>query len=196
MLFTTLNSLPTTALKPRSNATVLRRKRARASCSYLFDISLPHLPKRTSLQAAGLLAGARRSALEDELDELEAEIAAGETTAITAGGHNQSATEQLAASSPAAEAASTSEHGRSRGGDGKRVVGDEGAIKEPIRVYEAAASRGGGEGREAHGRTRERDDRDRQRYARREGEEESVRRRRDRSRSRSSDSVSSSCPHF
>ena len=35
------------------------------------DIALPHLPKRTALEASGLLAGPRRSALEDDLAELE-----------------------------------------------------------------------------------------------------------------------------
>ena len=36
---------------------------------YLCDIALPHLPKREKLEQQGLLAGPRRSALEDELDE-------------------------------------------------------------------------------------------------------------------------------
>lgn len=42
--------------------------------TYLFDISMPHLPKRIALQASGQLAGARRSALEDDLDELEDDL--------------------------------------------------------------------------------------------------------------------------
>jgi len=36
---------------------------------YAFDIALPHLPKRTALEASGLLGGPRRSAIEDELDD-------------------------------------------------------------------------------------------------------------------------------
>ena len=38
---------------------------------YLLDIALPHLPSRVKLEQSGQLAGPRRSALEDELDELE-----------------------------------------------------------------------------------------------------------------------------
>ena len=42
---------------------------------YLLDIALPHLPARVQLEQSGQLAGPRRSALEEELDELEAEEA-------------------------------------------------------------------------------------------------------------------------
>ena len=48
---------------------------------YLLDIALPHLPKRLALEANGQLAGPRRSALEDDLDEMEAEEAKAEAEA-------------------------------------------------------------------------------------------------------------------
>ena len=36
---------------------------------YMLDIALPHLPRRLDLEKAGQLGGARRSALEDEIEE-------------------------------------------------------------------------------------------------------------------------------
>ena len=40
----------------------------------MFDIALPLLPKRIALENAGQLLGARRSALEDDLDEMEDDL--------------------------------------------------------------------------------------------------------------------------
>ena len=51
---------------------------------YLCDIALPHLPKREKLEQQGLLAGPRRSALEDELDEEEEALAAEAAAAAAA----------------------------------------------------------------------------------------------------------------
>jgi pre-mRNA-splicing factor 38A len=157
---------------------------------YLLDIALPHLPKRLALEASGQISGMRRSALEEELDELEAEeaaVAAAAAAEAAAAAKAARAAERESSAAAKDGGASSSRDGRRRDDDRRqsRGHGDEPARRERDRRGEGrrrheeqnrgdVSSRHGRRGGRADGRSpsrsdsraqREDDQRDRRRRA-------------------------------
>lgn len=116
--------------------------------SFLFDISMPHLPKRSALQAAGQLNGPRRSALEDDLDELEEDLTALESTDNVGAASSRQESGKVPPPPPPPPAATPSSSGKDEkeGRQKRRPRKDEEeAVIEPIEVYESKEPRDDGQ---------------------------------------------------